>query len=256
MKNNIKIMVFVGLVVVILGAGLFYDRVYKAKQVKEIDKTDKVTTSENTGDVAESTNTSVEPKIAEKNLPIDVDAEDGLDKIDFEEIGRKHKRVADRKLDKDFVDKVYMTVNGQEIMQSAFDELKSAKNGTGKKFSDEKIRKRLIRQAIIDQEIKKHGITVSDEEVQKLNDERMELIVKDDKMKKKIDEYLQGREMTFEEYKKASLEYSKSILLVNKLNDYLFLKGFKVKHDDDTEKSTAHSFETYLNEQIKRAEIK
>lgn len=129
--------------------------------------------------------------------------------------------------------KVLVKVNDLEITEVAFENAKMAYDLFGTKLSDEDIMKMLIREKAIASEAKKRGITVTEQEVKEFNDQRFDGMMQDPKMKQAMEDFLEGKQQTLEEYKEQSLAVSEAALIAMKLQEQL-IKENQVKPEEVT----------------------
>lgn len=129
--------------------------------------------------------------------------------------------------------KVLVKVNDLEITEVAFENAKMAYDLFGTKLSDEDIMKMLIREKAIASEAKKRGITVTEQEVKEFNDQRFDGMMQDPKMKQAMEDFLEGKQQTLEEYKEQSLAVSEAALIAMKLQEQL-IKENQVKPEEAT----------------------
>jgi len=143
-------------------------------------------------------------------------------------------------------------VNGVEISKDKFDSYKAGLANASGEFTDEEIIDKLVEQEIIMQEIKRLGYTVTDAEVIKFNNERFALLDEDPTAYQIIKDYVDGLGITMEEYKKMSLEISKTALLANKYKDDI-QKEFIEENPQIMSRSAAvkqQKFEDYFADKI------
>lgn len=150
-------------------------------------------------------------------------------------------------LSKNSDDKIIMKVNDIIVTEEDFELLKLALAQTDKHYDDKAIKEELIRRAVIDSEINKHGITVSDEEVFTFNEERFSLLYQDEKSAALMNDFLKTNNISLEDYKKQSLTMSKKALLTLRLKEKLI--------EDYANSAEKNFFETYINEKIDAANI-
>ncbi|MDO4772652.1 MAG: SurA N-terminal domain-containing protein [Bacillota bacterium] len=129
--------------------------------------------------------------------------------------------------------KVIAKVNGIDISEEEFEKTKLAHSVVRTDASDDDIMKVLIRQKVIASEAKKRGITVTEQEVKEFNDQRFDGMMQDPKMKQAMEDFLEGKQQTLEEYKEQSLAVSEAALIAMKLQEQL-IKENQVKPEEVT----------------------
>lgn len=149
-------------------------------------------------------------------------------------------------------------VNGVEIPKSKFDTYKAGLMKANGTFTDEEILDKIIEQEVIIQEIERLGYSVTEEEVNKFNDERFALMDDDPQAYQIIKDYVDGLGITMDEYKEKSKEISRLALLANKYKEEK-LKEYENENSQVVTYSNAEEvekFEDYFNENIEQLKEK
>ncbi len=144
-------------------------------------------------------------------------------------------------------ERIIMKVNNIIVTEKDFELLKLSLAQTDKDYDDKAIKELLIRRAVIDSEINKHAITVSDEEVFAFNEERFALLYQDKENATLMNDFLKKNNLSLEDYKKQSLAISKQALLTLRLKEKL-IEDYKTSNQKNF-------FETYIKEKIDAAQI-
>ncbi len=146
-------------------------------------------------------------------------------------------------------ERIIMKINDVVVAEKDYKLLELALSQAEKSYDDKDIKDELIRRAVIDSEINKYGITVSDEEVFKFNEERFALIYQDKENSVLMNEFLETNNISLEDYKKQSLEISKKALLAVRLREKL-VEDYKDKNSDEN-----NFFEAYIKEKMDEANV-
>lgn len=150
-------------------------------------------------------------------------------------------------------------VNGTAISKQRFENYKAALAYTQAEYTDEQVLQKLIRQEVLQQEIARLGITVTDEDVKAFNEERFALLDEDETAKQIMTDFVKGLGVTMEEYKEQSLEISKESLLTTKYQEFLTAE-FEKQAQPASEQEKSEAFEEYfdrtLDALVEAAEIK
>lgn len=133
-------------------------------------------------------------------------------------------------------------VNGQPISKERFETYKSGLSDAQGNFTDAQVLDQLIRREVVQQEIARLGITITDEEVRQFNEERFALLDDDPAAYQLMQDYVDGLGITMEEYKEQSLAISRESLLYDRYRERMQAEYQKA--------GTKESFEDYLNERI------
>lgn len=134
-------------------------------------------------------------------------------------------------------------VNGEGILKQRFESYKQGFALGGIPMDDEEILDRMITQTVISQEIARLGITVTEREVEEYNNQRFSLLNSDEGAAAVIQEYIDSKGITMEQYKAQSKEISRIALLSDRLREKLMTE-FNMDNND------SQSFSQYFEEYV------
>ena len=112
---------------------------------------------------------------------------------------------------------VAFTIDGQAYQLKRYNTYKASMKYGDSPFTDQEIFDRYVKQKLLLQEAERMGISVQNDEIKALTQQKMESINGDPALKKQLDEYLKGADISLEEYIELSDEASKQQILYDKL---------------------------------------
>ncbi len=174
----------------------------------------------------------------------------GTINIDFYKMGEEAKEFYENDNKNDAV---MFEVNGVPITYSEYNEYKLGAKYHANPLTEEDIINQLKRKCIITAEIKKKNITADKSEIDKFHKERMEAARNDAESIHILDEYLNGRGMTFEEYAEMSYPISERAVLTNKLIDVLYSEYLSQKPEDEEPLNKYSYFQNFIKNEINNA---
>jgi hypothetical protein len=139
--------------------------------------------------------------------------------FNMKEVGKRHKKLMGKMNSKSFKDEYKVAVvNGEVITKYSLEAAVLSHNLVGDNYSEEEILNSIIKNVVLVQKAEEKGYSDHIEEVERYASEIREGYEENDSdYKNLIDPYLEGLEMTFEEYLEKNKESLIKSLIVNDL---------------------------------------
>lgn len=114
---------------------------------------------------------------------------------------------------------VALTINGQDYLLSGYNSYRMGLQQAQGDFTEQEILEKYIRKEVIQQEVERRGLTVSEEELNSYTEKQWQAYENVPEIKKLIDEYIEGAGITLAQHKESSKELYRRALLAEKLKD-------------------------------------